>query len=64
MFYHKVIGVSLFFLFVEGKAASPDVTRVLQSIPVSSNALQILLVGANLHCGKFVKHEFDAVFRE
>ncbi|KAG6601048.1 Glycosyltransferase-like KOBITO 1, partial [Cucurbita argyrosperma subsp. sororia] len=33
MFYHKVIGVSLFFLFVEGKAASPDVTRVLQSIP-------------------------------
>ncbi|XP_038891968.1 glycosyltransferase-like KOBITO 1 isoform X5 [Benincasa hispida] len=33
MFYHKVIGVSTFLLFVEGKAASPDVTRVLESIP-------------------------------
>jgi hypothetical protein len=35
MFYHKVIGVSSFFLFVEGKAASPDVVKVLESIPVS-----------------------------
>ncbi|KAG9132520.1 hypothetical protein Leryth_008442 [Lithospermum erythrorhizon] len=33
MFYHKVIGVSTFFLFVEGKAASPDVSKVLESIP-------------------------------
>ncbi|EPS69585.1 hypothetical protein M569_05180, partial [Genlisea aurea] len=33
MFYHKVIGVSKFFLFVEGKAASPSVSKVLQSIP-------------------------------
>ncbi|KAA0034054.1 glycosyltransferase-like KOBITO 1 [Cucumis melo var. makuwa] len=32
MFYHKVIGVSTFLLFVEGKAASPDVARVLESI--------------------------------
>ncbi|KAG8363672.1 hypothetical protein BUALT_Bualt19G0046800 [Buddleja alternifolia] len=32
MFYHKVIGVSTFFLFVEGKAASPAVSRVLESI--------------------------------
>lgn len=35
MYYHKVIGVTAFFLFVEGKAASPNVTRVLESIPVS-----------------------------
>ncbi|CAI9102891.1 OLC1v1001258C1 [Oldenlandia corymbosa var. corymbosa] len=33
MFYHKVIGVSNFFLFVEGKAASPAVSKVLESIP-------------------------------
>ncbi|XP_015055245.1 glycosyltransferase-like At2g41451 [Solanum pennellii] len=33
MFYHKVIGVTNFFLFVEGKAASPDVSKVLKSIP-------------------------------
>ncbi|XP_047980235.1 glycosyltransferase-like KOBITO 1 [Salvia hispanica] len=32
MFYHKVIGVSTFFLFVEGKAASPQVSKVLESI--------------------------------
>lgn len=35
MYYHKVIGVSTFFLFVEGKAASPQVSKVLESIPVS-----------------------------
>ena len=35
MFYHKVIGVTNFFLFVEGKAASPEVSNVLESIPVS-----------------------------
>ncbi|XP_065857240.1 glycosyltransferase-like At3g57200 [Euphorbia lathyris] len=33
IFYHKVIGVSTFFLFVEGKAASKNVARVLESIP-------------------------------
>ncbi|KVH94763.1 hypothetical protein Ccrd_003165 [Cynara cardunculus var. scolymus] len=33
IFYHKVIGVSTFFLFVEGKAASPTVSKVLESIP-------------------------------
>ncbi|XP_021774393.1 glycosyltransferase-like KOBITO 1 [Chenopodium quinoa] len=33
MFYHKVIGVTTFYLFVEGKAATPKVTRVLESIP-------------------------------
>ncbi|XP_030519650.2 glycosyltransferase-like At2g41451 [Rhodamnia argentea] len=33
LFYHKVIGVSTFFLFVEGKAASPEVSKVLESIP-------------------------------
>ncbi|KAK9065700.1 hypothetical protein SSX86_015101 [Deinandra increscens subsp. villosa] len=33
IFYHKVIGVSNFFLFVEGKAASPGVSKVLESIP-------------------------------
>ncbi|MFS7895223.1 putative Glycosyltransferase family 92 [Helianthus anomalus] len=33
IFYHKVIGVSTFFLFVEGKAASPGVSKVLESIP-------------------------------
>ena len=35
MLYHKVIGVTSFFLFVEGKAASPEVSNVLESIPVS-----------------------------
>lgn len=34
MFYHKVIGVTTFFLFVEGKAAAPGVSKVLESIPV------------------------------
>ncbi|CAL0310610.1 unnamed protein product [Lupinus luteus] len=33
IFYHKVIGVSNFLLFVEGKAASANVSRVLESIP-------------------------------
>ncbi|XP_042473690.1 glycosyltransferase-like At2g41451 [Zingiber officinale] len=33
LFYHKVIGVSQFFLFVEGKAAKPHVSAVLESIP-------------------------------
>ncbi|KAI3739275.1 hypothetical protein L2E82_29676 [Cichorium intybus] len=33
MFYHKVIGVGTFFLFVEGKAATPSVSKVLESIP-------------------------------
>ncbi|GFS36956.1 elongation defective 1 protein [Actinidia rufa] len=33
IFYHKVIGVSTFFLFVEGKAATPNVSKVLESIP-------------------------------
>ncbi|KAM7509053.1 hypothetical protein LguiA_019506 [Lonicera macranthoides] len=33
MFYHKVIGVTTFFLFVEGKAATPTVSKVLESIP-------------------------------
>ncbi|KAM7257411.1 hypothetical protein ACFE04_013152 [Oxalis oulophora] len=33
IYYHKVIGVSTFFLFVEGKAASANVSRVLESIP-------------------------------
>ncbi|KAA8517172.1 hypothetical protein F0562_017465 [Nyssa sinensis] len=32
IFYHKVIGVTTFFLFVEGKAASPNVSKVLESI--------------------------------
>ncbi|KAL9239949.1 hypothetical protein vseg_014220 [Gypsophila vaccaria] len=31
--YHKVIGVTMFYLFVEGNAASPKVTRVLDVIP-------------------------------
>ncbi|CAH8385398.1 unnamed protein product [Eruca vesicaria subsp. sativa] len=33
IFYHKVIGVSTFYLFVEGTAASPNVSRVLKTIP-------------------------------
>lgn len=37
IFYHKVIGVSNFFLFVEGKAASANVSKVLESIPVSQS---------------------------
>ncbi|GAV71244.1 Glyco_tranf_2_4 domain-containing protein [Cephalotus follicularis] len=32
IFYHKVIGVSTFLLFVEGKASSENVSRVLESI--------------------------------
>ncbi|KAL2923448.1 Glycosyltransferase-like KOBITO 1, partial [Bienertia sinuspersici] len=31
--FHKVVGISNFFLFVEGKTASPNVTKVLESIP-------------------------------
>ncbi|CAH9062619.1 unnamed protein product [Cuscuta europaea] len=33
IYYHKVIGVARFFMFVEGKAASPHVSKVLESIP-------------------------------
>ncbi|XP_042514535.1 glycosyltransferase-like At2g41451 [Macadamia integrifolia] len=33
LFYHKVLGVTNFFLFVEGNAASPNVSHVLESIP-------------------------------
>ncbi|KAI3811728.1 hypothetical protein L1987_21457 [Smallanthus sonchifolius] len=33
IYYHKVIGVTNFFLFVEGKAATPSVSKVLESIP-------------------------------
>ncbi|CDY39657.1 hypothetical protein HID58_064967 [Brassica napus] len=39
MFYHKVLRVSTFFLFVEGKAATPTISKVLESIPVSSSFL-------------------------
>lgn len=39
IFYHKVIGVSSFFLFVEGKAASPNVSKVLVTVPVSLDLL-------------------------
>lgn len=34
LFYHRVIGVTNFFLFVEGKAASLNSTVVLEAIPV------------------------------
>nr|GMD39831.1 glycosyltransferase-like At2g41451 [Ipomoea batatas] len=33
IFYHKVMGITTFFMFVEGKAASPHVSNVLESIP-------------------------------
>ncbi|MQL89177.1 hypothetical protein Taro_021749 [Colocasia esculenta] len=33
IFYHKVIGVTTFFLFVEGRAAKPIISAVLESIP-------------------------------
>lgn len=33
LFYHRVIGVSNFFLFVEGNAAKPNVAAVLEAIP-------------------------------
>ncbi|KAK9069242.1 hypothetical protein SSX86_013358 [Deinandra increscens subsp. villosa] len=33
IYYHKVIGVTNFFLFVEGHAATPHVSKVLESIP-------------------------------
>ena len=49
IFYHKVIGVSSFLLFVEGKAASPNVTRVLETIPVSSNSFLSFLSRRNSH---------------
>ncbi|KAK9664412.1 hypothetical protein RND81_14G039700 [Saponaria officinalis] len=32
IYYHKVIGITNFFLFVEGKAASHNVSKVLESI--------------------------------
>ena len=44
MFYHKVLGVSTFFLFVEGKAATPTISKVLESIPVSLTNLLVLIV--------------------
>lgn len=37
LFYHKVIDVAHFLLFVEGKAAKPSVAGVLESIPVRSS---------------------------
>ena len=37
LFYHKVIGITHFLLFVEGKAAKPSVAGVLESIPVRSS---------------------------
>uniref|UniRef100_A0A0D9XMZ8 Glycosyltransferase family 92 protein n=1 Tax=Leersia perrieri TaxID=77586 RepID=A0A0D9XMZ8_9ORYZ len=33
LFYHKVVGIAQFLLFVEGKAAKPQVAGVLESIP-------------------------------
>jgi hypothetical protein len=33
LFYHKALGVETYFLFVEGKAALPNSTAVLESIP-------------------------------
>lgn len=54
MFYHKVIGVSTFFLFVEGKAASPNVSKVLESIPVSWHPLFSLFL--------FVREKFLFLF--
>ncbi|XP_002969708.2 glycosyltransferase-like KOBITO 1 [Selaginella moellendorffii] len=33
LYYHRVIGVTNFLLFVEGKAATQNVTAVLESIP-------------------------------
>jgi hypothetical protein len=39
LFYHKVVGVAQFLLFVEGKAAKPNVAGVLESIPVSRKIL-------------------------
>ncbi|KAJ4904043.1 Glycosyltransferase-like [Raphanus sativus] len=45
IFYHKVIGVSTFYLFVEGTAASPNVSRVLETIPVSfSRVLDFVII--------------------
>lgn len=37
--YHKVIGITTFFLFVEGKAALPSVSKVLESITVSQSPM-------------------------
>lgn len=34
LYYHRVIGVTDYILFVEGQAASPKSTAVLESIPV------------------------------
>jgi hypothetical protein len=34
LYYHRTIGVTHFFLFVEGKAASLNSTSVLEAIPV------------------------------
>ncbi|CAM6086055.1 unnamed protein product [Calypogeia fissa] len=33
LYYHRVIGVTNFFLFVEGKAASANISAVLEAIP-------------------------------
>lgn len=60
MFYHKVIGVTTFFLFVEGKAASPDVSKVLESIPVSLHNLLLCVLVCQSDCGKliYIKYVF------
>lgn len=42
LFYHKVIGVSQFLLFVEGRAAKPHVAGVLESIPVGNQFVEHL----------------------
>jgi hypothetical protein len=39
LFYHKVVGIAQFLLFVEGKAAKPNVAGVLESIPVGGRIL-------------------------
>ncbi|GAB4851682.1 hypothetical protein Ancab_031086 [Ancistrocladus abbreviatus] len=33
IFYHKVVGITNFYLFVEGKAASTSVSKMLEAIP-------------------------------
>lgn len=43
LYYHRTIGVEMFIVFVEGKAALPENAAALESIPVSLLLLSLLL---------------------
>ena len=50
LFYHKVVGVAQFLLFVEGRAAKPNVAGVLESIPVGDIPSALLFSALAVQC--------------